>query len=89
MTAFRIGPALLFCPADRPDRYEKAAERADAVILDLEDAVAADGEARGPARRSSRRPLDPARMIVRVNPARHRRPAPTTSRALRRRRTGR
>lgn len=34
------GPALLFCPADRPERYQKAAERADAVILDLEDAVA-------------------------------------------------
>ena len=38
---FAMGPALLFCPADRPDRYAKAAERADAVILDLEDAVAA------------------------------------------------
>ena len=32
--------SLLFCPADRPDRYAKAAARADAVILDLEDAVA-------------------------------------------------
>ena len=21
---FELGPALLFCPADRPDRYEKA-----------------------------------------------------------------
>ncbi|ERK70880.1 hypothetical protein N136_02780, partial [Leifsonia aquatica ATCC 14665] len=37
--AFPWGPALLFCPADRPDRYAKALERADAVILDLEDAV--------------------------------------------------
>ena len=37
---FGIGPALLFCPADRPERYAKAAERADGVILDLEDAVA-------------------------------------------------
>ena len=35
-----MGPALLFCPADRPERYQKAAERADAVIVDLEDAVA-------------------------------------------------
>ncbi|GAB3167488.1 CoA ester lyase [Myceligenerans halotolerans] len=34
------GPALLFCPADRPDRFAKAASRADGVILDLEDAVA-------------------------------------------------
>ena len=37
---FTLGPALLFCPADRPERYAKAPERADAVILDLEDAVA-------------------------------------------------
>lgn len=36
-----LGPALLFCPADRPERFAKAAERADGVILDLEDAVAA------------------------------------------------
>ncbi|MCD1572074.1 HpcH/HpaI aldolase/citrate lyase family protein [Agromyces mediolanus] len=65
---FRFGPALLFCPADRPDRYEKALERADAVILDLEDAVAA------PAKLAARRalvehPLDPERVIVRLNPA--------------------
>ena len=37
---FALGPALLFCPADRPDRYAKAAQRSPAVILDLEDAVA-------------------------------------------------
>ena len=37
---FTMGPAILFCPADRPERFAKAAERADAVILDLEDAVA-------------------------------------------------
>jgi citrate lyase subunit beta/citryl-CoA lyase len=60
------GPALLFCPADRPDRYEKAAERSDAVIIDLEDAVA-------PARKAAARdamighPLDPDTTIVRVN----------------------
>lgn len=63
-----MGPAILFCPADRPERYAKAAERADAVILDLEDAVA-------PAAKSAAREalvahsLDPARTIVRVNPA--------------------
>ena len=62
-----LGPALLFCPADRPDRYAKAAEAADAVILDLEDAV-------GPDNRVSAREsvvasqLDPTRTIVRVNP---------------------
>lgn len=37
---FDLGPTLLFCPTDRPERYAKAAERADALILDLEDAVA-------------------------------------------------
>ncbi|GAA2457760.1 HpcH/HpaI aldolase/citrate lyase family protein [Agromyces soli] len=65
---FRFGPALLFCPADRPDRYEKALARADAVILDLEDAVAA--QAKPAARRALvEHPLDPERVIVRVNPA--------------------
>jgi citrate lyase subunit beta/citryl-CoA lyase len=65
---FRFGPALLFCPADRPDRYEKAAERADAVIIDLEDAVAEDAKhaARLALVAST---LDPDRVIVRVNPA--------------------
>jgi citrate lyase subunit beta/citryl-CoA lyase len=63
---FTLGPALLFCPADRPDRFEKAAERADAVILDLEDAVAPSGKS---AARDNliRHPLDPATTIVRVN----------------------
>ena len=65
---FDLGPALLFCPADRPDRYAKAIERADAVILDLEDAVApADRVAARVALREH--PLDPERTIVRVNPA--------------------
>jgi citrate lyase subunit beta/citryl-CoA lyase len=67
MSAFTLGPALLFCPADRPERFAKAAERADAVILDLEDAVAPDAKAaaRGALIESE---LDPARVIVRVNP---------------------
>ncbi|WP_157002554.1 HpcH/HpaI aldolase/citrate lyase family protein [Agromyces laixinhei] len=66
--AFRFGPALLFCPADRPDRFEKALDRADAVILDLEDAVA--GDAKHAARLALLgTPLDPERVIVRVNPA--------------------
>lgn len=62
-----MGPALLFCPADRPDRYLKAADRSDAVILDLEDAVDPAGR---PAARESLRAqrLDPATTIVRVNP---------------------
>ncbi|MGP3534896.1 HpcH/HpaI aldolase/citrate lyase family protein [Microbacterium sp. RD1] len=62
-----MGPALLFCPADRPERFAKAAERADAVILDLEDAVSADAKtaARGAVIEAD---LDPARTIVRVSP---------------------
>lgn len=60
------GPAWLFCPADRPERYEKAAARADVVILDLEDAVGAADKAS--ARESlMSTPLDPARTVVRVN----------------------
>lgn len=62
-----LGPALLFCPADRPDRYVKALARADAVIFDLEDAVA---HADRPAARGALidAELDPSRVIVRVNP---------------------
>lgn len=66
--SFDFAPALLFCPADRGDRYDKAAERSPGVILDLEDAVA-------PADKSSAREalgahvLDPAKTIVRVNAA--------------------
>jgi citrate lyase subunit beta/citryl-CoA lyase len=64
---FELGPALLFCPADRPERFRGALEKADAVILDLEDAVApADkAAARGHLIESE---LDPDRVIVRVNP---------------------
>lgn len=65
---FTMGPSILFCPADRSDRYAKAQERADAVVIDLEDAVAADN--REAARRMLvEHPVDPARTIVRVNPA--------------------
>lgn len=62
------GPAMLFCPADRPDRYQKALERADVVILDLEDAV---GPENRPAAREAliANPIDPGRVVVRINPA--------------------
>jgi citrate lyase subunit beta/citryl-CoA lyase len=63
---FTLGPSLLFCPADRPDRFAKALERADAVILDLEDAVAPEN--RTAAREAiASADLDPGRVIVRVN----------------------
>lgn len=66
--SFDFAPALLFCPADRPDRFDKAADRSPAVILDLEDAVS---PADKPAAREAlvAHPLDPAKTIVRVNPA--------------------
>ncbi len=62
------GPALLFCPADRPDRFAKAADRADGVILDLEDAVAPGAKA---AAREAlvASELDPERTVVRLNAA--------------------
>jgi citrate lyase subunit beta / citryl-CoA lyase len=60
------GPTLLFCPADRPDRFAKAAAAADMVILDLEDGVNAKDR---PAAREALADnvLDPQRTIVRVN----------------------
>jgi citrate lyase subunit beta/citryl-CoA lyase len=60
------GPAYLFCPASRPDRYQKALDAADFAVFDLEDAVA-------PADKVSARqalldnPVDPNGVIVRVN----------------------
>lgn len=66
--AFGLGPALLFCPADRPDRYDKALARADAVILDLEDAVADDRKQLARDALTSTI-VDPERVIVRVNAA--------------------
>lgn len=62
------GPGWLFCPADRPERFAKAAAAADVVILDLEDGVA---EADKPAARKALQetPLDPERTVVRINAA--------------------
>lgn len=69
---WRPGPAWLFCPADRPDRYVKALAAADVVVLDLEDAVA-------PARKAEARQAvaalvesgvyDFGRTVLRVNAA--------------------
>ena len=62
---FELGPAILF--SGRPARpLRQGTEPADAVILDLEDAVAPDRKA---AARQSLvdNPLDPARTIVRIN----------------------
>jgi len=62
------GPGWLFCPADRPERFAKAAAAADVVILDLEDGVAAKD--REDARAALiETPQDPDRTVVRINPA--------------------
>lgn len=63
-----LGPALLFCPADRPERYPKALAAADTVIIDLEDAVAA-ADKPGARLALAAHEVDPERAIVRVNPA--------------------
>lgn len=62
----RPGPAILFVPADRPDRYQKAADRSDTVVIDMEDAVAAGDKERG-RQDMLANPLDPATTVVRLN----------------------
>ena len=58
--------APLFVPADRPERFDKAAASgADAVILDLEDAVAAN--AKNSARAALRAGFADCPILVRVN----------------------
>ncbi len=62
----------LFVPGDRPDRFAKAfAAGADAVILDLEDAVSPDGKADARAALLAARDAIAAAgcpVLVRVNP---------------------
>lgn len=60
------GPGWLFCPADRPERYAKAATAADVVILDLEDAVNPD--AKPDARQALiDNPQDVEKTVIRVS----------------------
>ncbi len=60
------GPAYLFCPGDRPERFAKAAAAADVVCVAL--AAGAAPDARAAARHYvAAAALDPARTIVRVN----------------------
>ncbi|MCP2316632.1 citrate lyase subunit beta / citryl-CoA lyase [Nocardia amikacinitolerans] len=68
MTWQMAGPGWLFCPADRPERFAKAAAAADVVILDLEDGVAA-GDKAGARAALIASPLDPETTVVRVNAA--------------------
>jgi citrate lyase subunit beta/citryl-CoA lyase len=60
------GPAWLFCPADRPERYEKAAAAADVVIIDLEDGVAT-GDKAAARKALTDTALDPETTVVRIN----------------------
>lgn len=63
--------SLLFVPGDRPDRFAKAAASgADALILDLEDAVApgAKAAARAAVRDALGRRGEGPALFVRVNP---------------------
>jgi citrate lyase subunit beta/citryl-CoA lyase len=57
---------LLFVPGDRPERLAKALERADAAILDLEDAVAPHAKTVAREAMIAADP-DPERVVVRVN----------------------
>lgn len=71
-TGWNPGPAWLFCPADRPDRYRKALDRADVVVLDLEDAV--PPERKDQARRAVETMIadgdfDHERTVLRLNGA--------------------
>ena len=63
------GPALLFCPGHRQDRFAKALAAADMAILDLEDATPADrkDEARANVV-AALAEHGPSRIIVRINP---------------------
>lgn len=65
----RIARSLLFVPGSRPDRFDKAmAAGADAVVVDLEDAVAPADKDR--AREALAAWLAPGRaVIVRINGA--------------------
>jgi len=63
--------SMLFVPGDRPERFEKAeASGADAVILDLEDAVAAAQrqKAREAITAHLKRSSRPVPLWVRINP---------------------
>jgi citrate lyase subunit beta/citryl-CoA lyase len=60
------GPALLFCPADRPHLFAKALDRADLVAIDLEDAVAAADKLAARAAIVAN-PIDPDRTVIRIN----------------------
>ena len=63
--------SLLFVPGDRPDRFEKAlASAADAICIDLEDAVAPESKAQARDQTLAFLKASPSRgrIVVRLNP---------------------
>lgn len=67
-TRAQLLPVMLFCPADRPDRFARALAAADSVVVDLEDAVLPDAKERARdtlAEGLAGLPLN--RVVVRVN----------------------
>lgn len=60
------GPAWLFCPGDRPERFAKAAAAADHVIVDLEDGVG-EGSKEVARRNLSSPDLPVDRTVVRIH----------------------
>lgn len=72
MSVIALARSFLFVPANRPDRYAKAlASGADAVIIDLEDAVAPDVKAAARTQLTgglaAMPAADRARVLVRIN----------------------
>lgn len=66
----RIARSLLFVPGSRPDRFDKAlAAGADAVVVDLEDAVAPDAKVAARHALASWLARASASVLVRVNAA--------------------
>jgi len=74
MNTIASARSFLFVPASRPDRYAKAlASGADAVVIDLEDAVAPDAKAQARQQLAdgfdALPAADRARVLVRINAA--------------------
>ena len=75
MSVIRDARSFLFVPGDRPERYGKAlASGADAVVIDLEDAVAPGAKALARAALEAAWPglvagasSNAARLVVRIN----------------------
>ncbi len=70
MSAATLPRSYLFVPGDRPERFAKAlASGADAVVLDLEDAVAPEHKAEARAAVRAALAHGDARWVVRINDA--------------------